>query len=145
MTRSDVDFDDVEVGTLVPQYTLSLTLQRLVMAAGVNRDFAPQHHDRDYARAAGAPDAFANTALVQSLFEATLRRWLGAGGRLKRLRYQMKGFCAAGSDVVCTGKITSKRIEGERGMAEVELWQESGGKQTASAAAVIELPLGKGA
>ena len=48
-------FNDVVEGAELPEFAVPLTIQRLVMEAGANRDFAPMHHDREIARATGAP------------------------------------------------------------------------------------------
>lgn len=80
---------DVAPGDSLPVFTLPLTVQRLVMEAGVNRDFTPIHHDSAVARSHGAPNMFANNLLLQALFEATIREWMGLAGRLKALRFRI--------------------------------------------------------
>ena len=48
-------------GVELPAIDIPITLQRLVMEAGANRDLSLIHHDTAVAKATGAPDAFANT------------------------------------------------------------------------------------
>jgi acyl dehydratase len=81
------NFDQVRQGEQIPAFPLALTLQRLVMESAANRDFAPIHHNREIARAGGAPQPYANTMLVQAMFEATLRQWMGLDGRLRKLAF----------------------------------------------------------
>jgi acyl dehydratase len=136
-------FDDVTEGAELPPFALPLTIQRLVMEAAANRDFAPIHHDREITRTTGAPDPYANTMLIQAVFEATLREWMGLVGRLRRLRFNMRSFATAGSIMSGHGRVTGKR-EGDDGggFVDVEVWTASGGTQTATGTATIWLPYG---
>jgi acyl dehydratase len=136
-------FDQVREGEEIPTFPLALTLQRLVMESAANRDFAPIHHDREIARAGGAPEPYANTMLVQAMFEATLRQWMGLDGRLRKLAFSMRSFATAGSTLTGHGRITAKRSEAHGGLVELEVWTESGGARAATGTATVWLPTGK--
>ena len=129
----------IAVGDSLPPFEIHLTLQRLVMEAAANRDFMPIHHDRDFARASGAPDAYANTFFLQSLCEITLRRWMGPAGRLKKLEINMLQFNCVGDRLACCGTVRSVRIEAALTRAELALWVESQRGHTVSASATVEL------
>lgn len=137
-------FDEVTEGAELPEFTIPLTIQRLVMEAAANRDFTPIHHDREITRATGAPDAYANTMLVQAIFEATLREWMGLAGKLRRLRFTMRAFAAAGAILRGHGRVTGRRADEDGGFVDVEIWADSGGTQTATGTATVWLPF-KGA
>ena len=63
----------------------NLTIQRMVMSAGANRDFATIHHNTTAGKAAGAPDMFLNNV-------STLMLWGASDIRLDRpLRPCQKG------------------------------------------------------
>lgn len=132
-----ISYDDVEEGALIPPFLLPLTVQRLVMEAGVNRDFAPIHSDRELAQASGAPDMYANTMLLQALFEAALRQWMGLGGRLRKLGFSMRAFTTPGHEVTVAGRVAGKRAQG---MVDLEVWTEVQGVRTAEGTATVELP-----
>ena len=135
-------FEDVIEGAELPEFAISLTIQRLVMEAAANRDFTPIHHDREITRATGAPEPYANTMLIQAVFEATLREWMGLAGRLRSLRFNMRSFAAAGSIMSGHGRITGKRAGEGGGFVDVDIWTASDGTQTATGTAVIWLPCG---
>jgi acyl dehydratase len=135
-------FDDVAEGSDLPEFALPLTIQRLVMEAAANRDFTPIHHDREITRATGAPEPYANTMLIQAVFEATLREWMGLAGRLRSLRFNMRSFAAAGSILSGHGRVTGKRAADGGGFVDVDVWTASGGTQTATGSATIWLPCG---
>lgn len=133
-------FEDVVVGQEIPAVSLPLTLQRLVMAAGSNRDFMPLHHNRDVARDAGAEDVFANTFFIQGLFVRTLREWIGLRGRIKRIAFQMRGFNCVGETLTCRGRVTGLRREGGENLVDLEIWHETGKGVTTPGTAVVALP-----
>jgi acyl dehydratase len=137
---TDLAFDDVEEGAELPEFSLPLTVQRLVMEAAANRDFAPIHHDRDIARATGAPDPYANTMLIQAVFEATLREWMGLAGRLGKLKFAMRAFATAGTILSGHGRVTAMRAEHGGGFVDLDVWTNSGATQTASGTATVWLP-----
>jgi acyl dehydratase len=126
--------------TTVPAFTIPLSLQRLVMEAAANRDFAPIHHDREIAWATGAPDPYANTMLVQSVLEATLRQWMGLDGRLRRLRFSMRSFATAGAVLSGHGRVLEERRDESGRLVDLEVWTESAGTQTAIGTATVWLP-----
>jgi acyl dehydratase len=134
-------FDAISEGDEPAPYPLALTLQRLVMEAGVNRDFAPIHHDQQIARAAGAAEPFANVMLIQGLLEATLRRWMGLDGRLRKLTVNLRSYAAAGSVLTGHARVTAKRREGDGGLVELEVWTEAAGDRAAVGTATVWLPL----
>ena len=130
----------MQAGTELPEFALPLTMQRLVMEAGVNRDFMPIHHDREIARATGAPDPYANTMLIQSVLEATLREWMGLAGRLRTLRFNMRAFAAAGTIMSGHGRVTAIRTEPGGQFVDLDVWTASDGTPTATGTATVWLP-----
>ena len=137
---SPLTFDAVAVGVELPEFSVPLTIQRLVREAAANRDFAPIHHDRDIARATGAPDPYANTMLVQAVFEATLREWMGLAGRLRRLGFSMRSFAVVGAILSGHGQVTGKRQGDGGGEVDVDVWTASSGTKTASGTATVWRP-----
>jgi acyl dehydratase len=133
-------FGDVAAGTALVPFPIPLTMQRLVMEAAANRDFTPIHHDRELTRATGAPDPYANTMLVQAVFEATLREWMGLAGRLRKLQFSMRSFATAGAILSGHGRVTATRAGAGGGFVDLEIWTESGGARAASGTATVWLP-----
>jgi len=136
-------FADVAEGAELPPFAIPLTIQRLVMEAAANRDFAPIHHDRDISRATGAPDPYANTMLLQAVFEATVRQWMGLGGRLRRLGFSMRSFAAAGAVLSGHGRVRAMQPADGGGFVDLEIWAEWGGTRAAAGSATVWLPATK--
>lgn len=135
-------FTDVREGEIIPPYSVELTLQRLVMEAGVNRDFAPMHFDREHARSEGIRDVFANTMLLQTLFEVMLRRWMGPSGRIRKIGFRMHGMNYLHETLSAHGVVV--KTEAKRatsGMVELDIWQQTTeSNKTVTGVAIVELP-----
>jgi acyl dehydratase len=133
--------EDVTAGEQLPGISVPITLQRLVMEAGANRDFSPWHFDHVVARALGAPAAFANTTLIETLLEAAVRRWGRLGARIRRLEFAMRGQNCAGDVASIAGQVAAKQVAGS-GEQEValDLWIDSPRGRTVTGSAVVTLP-----
>ena len=142
---SDVEnifFEDVSVGTVIPPYSVELTLQRLVMEAGANRDFAPAHFDREFGRREGRKDVFANTMLLQTLFEVMLRGWMGPAGRIRKLALRMHAMNYVDQTLSAHGTVVSAAKGRTSGTVLLDIWQQTPAQgKTVTGRAVIELPL----
>lgn len=142
-----VRFSDVAVGVPIPVTTLPLTLQRLVIEAGVNRDYTPTHHDPALAVASGAPAPYANTPMIMAMLEAGLRNWMGAEGRLIELDFRMRKFNLVGSLLEIGGRVTSLGAVapdcgldgGEWGEVTLDCWIESRADRTVEGLARVAL------
>ena len=129
---------DISVGDELPAISIPITLQRLVMEAGANRDFSLIHHDAGVAQATGAPDAFANTYFLMGIFERLMREWAGASARIKKIGpLRMLIFNAVGDVVYFKGVVES--IDESANTVSVDMWVESERGKTVTAKAVVEL------
>jgi acyl dehydratase len=125
-------------GVELPAIDIPITLQRLVMEAGANRDLSLIHHDTEVAKAAGAPDAFANTFFLVGMFERLLREWAGPTARIRKIGpLRMMIFNAVGDTVQFKGTVESVDIEA--GTVSLDLWSESDRGKTVTAKAIVEL------
>lgn len=105
-------FDEVTVGEQLPEVALPLTVYRLVMAAGSNRDFNSIHHNSEYARSTGAEEMYANTSFLMSSWERLIRDWCGSTGRIRAIRgFRMRAFNYVGTTMRVLGEVTAMRVE----------------------------------
>ena len=130
---------EVAVGDGLGPITIPLTLQRLVMEAGANRDLSTIHHGRDDARATGADDVYANTFFLLGMFERTVREWCGLKGKITKIGpMQMKNFNCVGDVLKFAGEVTA--VDKKTGEVEIDLWADSERGRTTLAKAKVELP-----
>jgi acyl dehydratase len=131
--------DSVSVGDATGSISIPVTLQRLVMEAGANRDFSLIHHDADVARATGASDAYMNTFFIAGMFERLLREWMGQRGVLNKItNLRMKLFNAVGDTVIFSGRV-SDLVE-DAGQVVIDLRAETENGETVTAEATVTLP-----
>ncbi len=147
MTTTQRCWNDVVEGEPLESIAFPLTVYRLVMAAGANRDFNAIHHNSEVARASGAPDMYANTLLLQGMWERTVRQYIGLAGVIRRQTgFQMRIFNTVGDTVVVKGKVERKWREDESGFVEFAVWSEnSKGISVGPGRIVATLPLQRGA
>jgi hypothetical protein len=128
----------IQVGDELPSISIPITLQRLVMEAGANRDLSLIHHDSGVARATGAPDAFANTYFLMGMFERLMRDWAGPKARIRKIGpLRMMIFNAVGDVVNFKGTVES--VDAQAGTVELDMCVQSERGTTVSCKAIVEL------
>jgi hypothetical protein len=135
-------WEDVAVGDTIPPLTFNMTVHRLVVFAGGNRDFAPIHHDTEVSHAQGAPDMYANNVFCQAMWERTVREWIGLDGRIKKVGpFRMRVFNTVGEAVKTSGEVKRKWQEGGQNLVELEVRSEhSKGISGGPGPVVVTLP-----
>jgi acyl dehydratase len=97
---------DVNVGDELSPVSFPITVYRLVMEAGANRDFNSIHHNTEYAQATGAREMYANTLFLLGMWERTVRDWIGPAGKIHSIAgFRMRSFNYAGDTTTVTGKV----------------------------------------
>lgn len=139
----DPVWDEVAEGEELAPLAFPLSVYRLVMAAGANRDFNSIHHNSDYAKASGAPEIYANNFLLQGMWERLVRDRIGLGGVIRRLSgFRMRIFNTVGDTVTVRGRVRRKWLEGGAGFVEFEVWSENaGGVSVGPGTVVATMPL----
>ncbi|GAB3980815.1 hypothetical protein GCM10029978_079880 [Actinoallomurus acanthiterrae] len=118
--------EDVREGEELPGVAYPLTVYRLVMAAGSNRDFNSIHHNTEYARATGAPEMYANTGLLLGMWERAVRDWIGPAGTIRGIKgFRMRAFNVVGDTTWVRGRVASVGGDDAPGAVDLELWCEN--------------------
>jgi acyl dehydratase len=135
-------WEDVKEGDDVPAVSFPLTVYRLVVEAGANRDFNAIHHNSEVARASGAPEMYANTGFLLGMWERAVREFAGLDGAVRRISgFRMRRFNTVGQTVVVRGTVAAKRRKDGEALVDLELWSEVGGEVTVGPGTVtVALP-----
>lgn len=143
MNRIQRYWEDVSIGEEVPSVEFPLSVYRLVMEAGANRDFNSIHHNTEYAQGTGAPEMYANNVFLQGMWERTVREYIGLAGTMKSLKgFRMKVFNTVGDTVTTKGTVKNKWQEGTNGFVELEIWSEnSKGITVGPGTVLVQLPI----
>jgi acyl dehydratase len=119
-------FEDVRPGQPIEPVPYPLTVYRLVMAAGGNRDFNSIHHNGDYARSTGARDMYASTAFLLGTWERAVRDWIGTAGTIRSIRgFRMRQFNLVGDTTRVLGQVASAELRDGVGVVVLELRSEN--------------------
>jgi acyl dehydratase len=141
-TRSQLYYEDVEVGTEVPALVKVPSTISLVRYCAAANDFSPIHFDEPYARSRGQ-----KSVIVQGFFKAAclgqmLTDWAGPQGWVRKFGTKYQRINVPNDPMTCRGKITRKYVDGESHLVEVEMWVENGkGEVTTTGQATILLPV----
>jgi hypothetical protein len=135
-------WEDVQEGDELPAVAFPLSVYRLVVEAGANRDFNAIHHNSEIARTSGAPEMYANTGFLLGMWERAIRGFAGLEGSVRRITgFRMRRFNIVGQTVVVRGRVAGKRREDGDALVELELWSEVDGEVTVGPGTVtVALP-----
>lgn len=138
-------FDEVQVGDQLPTVEYPLTVYRLVMAAGSNRDFNSIHHNTEYARSTGADEMYANTSFLLSAWERLVRDWMGADGSIRSIKgFRMRSFNYVGDTLRVLGDVVAVSRESDIGLVDVRVrCENSRGVSVGPGIVQVALPLAK--
>src|SRR6266487_5586850 len=136
-------YEEISVGDELGPVEFPLPIYRLVVAAGGNRDFNSIHHNRSYAVASGAPDAYASTFFLLGTWERVVRDFIGSAGTIRAIRgFRMRKFNLVGSTMTVRGRVTDKRMEGDEPVVVLEVSCRVGADVTVGPGeVVVTLPL----
>ena len=138
--KKQLCWEDVRDGEDIPPVTLNLTIQRMVMSAGSNRDFATHHHNTAMGQADGAPNMHANADSCLSMWERAITDWIGAAGRVKKVTFRIMTFNAAGDAVTVSGKVAKKWQEKGLNLVELDMKSEHARGMSMQGVATVALP-----
>lgn len=135
-------FEDVHVGDEIAPVVFNMTIFRLVVETGTNRDFHQIHHNTVVAQGQGAPDMYANNGFIQGMWERAVREYIGVAGRFKKTGpFRMKTFNNVGESVITRGTVKRTWVEGNEHLVEIEVWSEhSRGVSVGPGPVVVSLP-----
>jgi acyl dehydratase len=119
-------WSDVSEGDDLPSIAFPLSVYRLVVAAAGTLDFNAIHHNSEYARTTGAPEMYANTMLLQGMWERCVREFIGLDGVIHRIAgFRMRSFSLVGETVVVHARVERKWLEDGSGFVEIAIRSET--------------------
>jgi acyl dehydratase len=138
---TSVRYDEVEVGTQVPEQRFPVQRANLIMYAGASGDFNPIHWNEKFAKTVGLPDVIAHGMFTMAQAARVITDWTGDPAALVDygVRFSKPVVVPAdeGAELVVRGEVTEK-LDGNR--VTVELEARSGtDKVLTKARAVVQL------
>jgi acyl dehydratase len=108
-------------GEVLPPLDLPVTPAVVVAGAIASRDFMSVHHDRDFARAQGAPDIFMNILTTTGYVSRFVTDWAGPTAVLRKISIRLGGPAVPGSTLHFTGRVANESSVDGRLQVEVAM------------------------
>ena len=112
MTVSTKRFDEVGVGTTLPELPIPITTTLIIAGALASRDFTTLHHDKAAAQAGGMQDVFMNILTTEGWVCRFVTDWAGPDARVRKLSLKLGAPNLPGDVMVMTGSVQSKQADG---------------------------------
>ena len=139
MAEPQVYFEDVTVGTTIPELRKTPSNTLLFLYSAITWNPQRIHFDKEYTLSEGYRDIIVHGPLRGAFLSQLLTHWLGETGTLKKLSYANRDIAYVNEPLICKGTVTKTWIADELGYAECEIWAEDahGTKLTLGNATVI--------
>ena len=134
-------WEDVEVGHELPAIVKRPSTRRLAMYAGASGDFYEVHYDKDFAVDIGLSGVIVHGALKNAYLAQVVTDWMGPDGVLRKIAVRYRGTDVPGDELTCSGRVTKVyERDGERLVDCALTLENSGGEQTTTGTATVQLP-----
>lgn len=152
MATKQIYWEDVEVGTELPNLPKVADSLMLVKWAGASGDFNPLHYEDAFARTQGTDGIIVHGLLKHAWLIQLVTGWMGDDGFMKKFSCQYRGIDLPrkmktmnepldGETWQCKGKIVNKYIDGDDHCVDLEIGVENGsGQVTTPGTATVILP-----
>lgn len=113
LERTSLNPADINVGDAVTQMDVELTHTIIASTAIASMDYMPVHHDKDYALAQFAPDAFLNILSSNGYVSKFATDWAGPEAWVKNINIKLGVPATPNVTMSVTGEVLSKEENGD--------------------------------
>ncbi len=122
-------FEETNEGDELPPMTKNAGRGQLFLFSAATQNPHRIHYDREYAATEGHPDVLVHGPLQGAWLAQYVTDWAGPSGRVLNVSWQNRGRAFPEQDLSFGGRVTKVFEEGDRCIAELELWEEDPGGQ----------------
>ena len=138
-------FEDVEVGTHIPNVVKKVDLLQLIRYSAATWSFYLLHLEREFAHNKGFRDANIHGPFYGAFLATMMTRWAGDPGRLRKLNYAVKVMGFLGDTLNANGTVVKKYRDGGENLVDCDIWVENqDGVKVGPGSATISLPSKEG-
>jgi len=143
MTGKTLFFEDIVVGTHIPQIIKKPTSVQLFMYSAVTWNTHRIHYDADFARDHDRfPGILVHGGLYGCFLVQLVTGWIRETGTLKRISWSDRGIAILGDTLTCQGIVTSKYVKQDEALVECDTWIENQrGEKISPGKATVILPM----
>ncbi len=132
---------EIAVGDELPPFDLPVTSTVIVAGAIASRDFMPVHHDREFAKAHGAPDMFMNIFTTNGYVSRFVTDWAGPVAMIRSIAIRLGAPAVPGQPLRFTGQVAQTSQQGDECVIEVAVRATNELGDHATGTVVVSLPL----
>jgi acyl dehydratase len=146
MTGAQADprsVSELAVGDELPPFELPVTSTVIVAGAIASRDFMPAHHDREFAKAQGAPDMFMNIMTTNGYVSRFVTDWAGPEAMVRSIRVRLGAPAIPGQPLRFSGRVARTSREGDACVVEVAVRAANALGDHATGTVVVTVPLAR--
>lgn len=114
-------FEEVGVGTTLPELPIPVTTTLIVAGALASRDFTALHHDKGAAQAGGMQDVFMNILTTNGYVARYVTDWAGPEAMLRSIKIRLGGPATPGTTLRFSGQVTRQTASGDERALEIGL------------------------
>ncbi len=141
MSNSQLFFEDVTAGSVIPALVKRPTNAQLFRFSAVTWNAHRIHYDKQYAETEGYPDVLVQSHMHGCFLVQAVMDWAGPRSRLVGFRWQNRGIATPGDVLTCTGTVVKAELRDGLGCVECELEERNQkGDLCAPGWARVELP-----
>jgi acyl dehydratase len=133
-------YDGVSVGDALEPLEIPVTPTLIICGAIASRDFNVLHHDRDRAKAAGAPDIFMNILTTNGLVGRYVSEWAGPEASIEQVAIRLGAPNYPYDTFRLTGAVKSRDVLDGKRLVEIELRGANSLGDHVTGTALIGLP-----
>lgn len=136
-----VYYEDVDGGQAIPALTVTVDEAQLFFFSAATYNGHRIHYDKEWAREVeGYDDVLVHGPLQAALLSRALTDWIGGSGRLVAFSVQNRAIAYPGQALTFGGVITGKRLAGEEGLVELDIFCRRGDDVLMPGTATVALP-----
>ena len=115
-------------GDLLPEISLEVTYEKVIMTPMATWDLFPGHNDPFYAQRQGQKSIYLNTVALQGIADRVATDWAGPAAFIARRKMVMKASVYPGDTLIGSGRVVrSETREGKRNIElSIQLRTQSG-------------------
>jgi acyl dehydratase len=141
LDRNTLKASEINIGDKVRDMNIALTHTLVASTAIASMDYMPVHHDKDYALAQFAPDAFLNILSTNGYISRFITDWAGPETWVRKINVKLGVPAVPNQTLKFTGEVLNKTEEGDECIIEVSVTAANDSGNHATGTAEISIPL----
>ena len=137
---TQIFYEDVKEGDVIPALTEHPTRRQLVLWAGAAQEPSEMHYDDNFAIAHGFPGVIVHGMLNNSFVLKMVQHWAGDDSMVRKFKSSNRHFVPVEEDVICSGAVVRKYEKNGQNLIDCEVKVVCKNEDCAFGEITVELP-----